>query len=112
MDPDFNGQIENAYIQVISTLEPLDAKVLSYFYEYRNEADEKKDTENIASALEMDKKHIEISVNKLMSLGLLSNLILNETTRIQGHPSLSGSLPYVTPFGTGFIKACIDEEPA
>jgi hypothetical protein len=109
MDPNFDGSsIRITFTTIIREFSPLDVRILSHFYENRFQVGEKRRAAHVASILDTEQKYVDVSIHNLMRLGLLSILIINETVEIMGHPSLSGSLPYITPLGIDFVNACIE----
>lgn len=119
MDPNFKNDIRFAYIEIIKSLEPVDARLLEYFYDVlindpkvdlAQPTDFSLTKEVIAQGLGLELNQCILSIYNLFRAQCLSPAILRGGVKI-GHEALTVykgvDAVTMTLLGIDFVKACI-----
>lgn len=123
MDPNFKLELRYAYIEIIKSLNPLDVKMLGFFYEalkkdpiFKEElvTDYSLKKEQICAGLGVSENEYNLSVYNLFRVQCLAPAVM-ESTRIMfgGEPTTifkGAKAITMTPLGVNFVKACIEDD--
>ncbi len=119
MDPDFEGELRFAFIEIIKSLNSLDATILDFFYSTLKK-DSKVDwgqitsysltKEQICKELDLDVSDYFVSIYNLFRVQCLAPAIFKGGVKM-GNESLTvykgADAVTLTPLGKNFIKMCI-----
>jgi len=119
MDPEFEGELRFAFIEIIKSLNSLDASILDFFYKTLK-ADSNIDWEQITNysltkeqickAMSLDLKDYYVSIHNLFRVQCLAPAILKGGVKI-GNESLTvykgADAITLTPLGKSFIEICV-----
>jgi hypothetical protein len=70
-DPNKNFQFQKIFIQILTSIEPLDAAILDLLHSSEKNENQKRNSEDIAKTLDQDKHYVIISVSNLFRLGCI-----------------------------------------
>ena len=119
MDPEFEGELRFAFIEIIKSLNSLDAIILDFFYKTLKD-DSKIDWEQITNysltkeqickAMSLDFKDYYVSIHNLFRVQCLAPAILKGGVKM-GDESLTvykgADAITLTPLGKNFIEMCV-----
>ena len=121
MDPDFEGELRFAFIEIIKSLNSLDASILDFFYKTLK-ANSKIDwdqitnysltKEQICKAMSLELKDYYVSIHNLFRVQCFAPAILKGGVKM-GNESLTvykgADAITLTPLGKNFIEMCISD---
>lgn len=123
MNPDFTLELRYAYIEIIKSLNPLDVKVLTFFYEALKKnpqvdldhvTDYSLKMEQICTGLGITEANYGLSMYNLFRVQCLAPAVLETSGIMFGEERATvfkgAKAVTMTPLGVSFVQACIEED--
>ncbi len=118
MNPNFNSEIRYAYIEIIKSINPIDARVLKEFYEaltrqnlnLGNITAHSVPKEELSRALKISSEECIISIYNLFRVQCLAPAILTGGAKLGSEPITiykGADRVTMTPLGRNFVEACM-----
>src|SRR5258708_1288152 len=122
MDPNFKLELRYAYLEIIKSLNPLDVKMLSFFYDalkkdpnvkFEQVTDYSLKKEQICTGLGISENEYNLSIYNLFRVQCLAPAVMESTGIMFGEEPTTifkgAKAVTMTPLGVNLVKACIEQ---